>query len=324
MHTLEQLHEYVNQLFDTDKFTGEPHDLFDPVAYTMQQGGKRLRPTLLLAATEMFGGNIDLSRSAALGIETFHNFTLLHDDLMDQSPTRRGKPTVYTKWNPNTAILSGDAMTAIAWQFMLQIDNINKNRILHTFNGMCMDIYRGQQYDMDFETRQDVTIGEYMEMINLKTAALISNALKIGALHTDTKEENIDGISRFGTAIGLAFQLRDDLLDAYGDESKLGKATWSDIRDNKKTYLFLLATQKADPCTSAQLKDLFSTKPDDCSEKIRTVLNIYDRLSIKAEVENKIDEYQTEAQQILDSIETNESNKATIRRIASSLVDRQI
>ena len=324
MHTFKQLTEIVKSYFDQESFTGSPSQLYEPIAYTLADGGKRIRPVLLLAANELFDGDIETARNAAIGIETFHNFTLLHDDLMDRSPVRRGKQTVYLKWNDNTAILSGDAMNILAWRYFLHTPHPNLHSILQTFEKTSMEICEGQQYDMNFESRNDVSIDEYMEMIRLKTAVLLGCALKIGALYANANESDIDHIYDFGIGIGLAFQLRDDLLDAYGDTKTFGKQTGTDIRDNKKTYLFLRALEKASENQRTRLLQLFATTPDNADNKIKEVLNIYDSLNIKAEVESDIARLHQQAMQNLECIDRPNDKKQTIFEIAQKLLNRNV
>jgi len=324
MHTFQQLAETVKNYFNQESFTGTPNQLYEPIAYTLADGGKRIRPILLLAANELFGGNIESVRYAAIGIETFHNFTLLHDDLMDRSPVRRGKPTVYRKWNDNTAILSGDAMNILAWRYFLRTPHDNLQRILQTFEKTSMEICEGQQYDMNFESRDDVTIDEYMEMIRLKTAVLLGGALQIGALYANAPDNDIKHLYNFGIGIGLAFQLRDDLLDAFGNTATFGKQTGTDIRDNKKTYLFLRAIEKAAPEQRQILMHHFSTNPENADNKIKEVLNIYNQLGIRTDVETRINELTNQAMHELDSISRPDEQKNTLRTIALSLLDRNV
>lgn len=321
MYSYKELISHVQQLFANENFSDSPENLFAPIDYTLALGGKRLRPVLLLAATDLFGGDTRAAQHAAVAVEVFHNFTLLHDDLMDRSPLRRGKPTVYCKWDENTAILSGDAMTALAWRYLLNTPH-SSPRLYEVFNEMCMDIYRGQQYDMDFEQRTDVTIDEYMEMIRLKTAVLIAGALRMGAICADADRDDEERLYHFGNAIGLAFQLRDDLLDAYGDTATLGKQTGSDIRDNKKTFLLLRALEKGNPEQQMQLRSLFSTTPDDPTEKIQEVIRIYNQLDIQDEIESRISLYHDQANTALDAINRPEIDKQTLRQIAASLLNR--
>lgn len=324
MYTLKEIQTKVSQLFAAENFNGTPDELYAPIEYTLAQGGKRIRPTMLLASTDLFGGDIEQARYAAIGIETFHNFTLLHDDLMDRSPVRRGKPTVYRRWNENTAILSGDAMHILAWQYLIKTPHHNLHSILQTFGNTCLQIHEGQQYDINFEQRNDVTISEYMEMIRLKTAVLLAGALKIGALYAGANEADTEAVYNFGIETGLAFQLRDDLLDAYGDTATFGKQTGTDIRDNKKTILLLAALQKGTPQQRQRLNELFATTPQDPTAKIDEVLSIYSQLDIRNDVDQRIAGHHASAMRHLDAIDRPDSAKQPLRELACSLLDRNI
>ena len=324
MYTLIQLSDKVKEYFNAESFSGKPNQLFEPIAYTLAEGGKRIRPVMLLASTDLFGGDIEDARYAAIGIETFHNFTLLHDDLMDKSPIRRNKPTVYTKWDENTAILSGDAMNILAWSYFLKKPHKNLHQILQTFEQTSMEICEGQQYDMNFEKRDDVTIDEYIEMIRLKTAVLLGGALKIGALYANADTKDIDYIYNFGINIGLAFQLRDDLLDAYGTLETFGKQPGTDIKDNKKTFLFLKALEKSNPEQRERLITLFCTLPDDPTQKINEVLNIYAQLGIRTDVENAISDFHQKAMQHLACINQPDYNKTALIELANKLLNRNV
>ena len=313
----------VNQIFAAEQFVHEPAHLYEPIDYTLRLGGKRIRPLLLLAANRMFGGSDDTVRHAAIGIEVFHNFTLLHDDLMDRSPLRRGQPTVYRKWDENTAILSGDTMFALAWQYFLVQPHNRLREILQCFNQTAIEVCEGQQYDMDFESSDRVTIDDYMMMIRLKTAVLLAGALKIGALYADAPDADIDHLYQFGIHLGLAFQLQDDLLDSYGDTATFGKQTGQDIRDNKKTYLILRALQTADPQQHADLLTLFSSTPADSDAKVERVLAIYDRLGIRQQVETAIHSQFSLAQHHLNAIALPEPLKAPLQQLMDTLFDRK-
>ena len=313
----------VNEIFAAEQFVHEPVRLYEPIDYTLRLGGKRIRPILLLAANRMFGGSDDTVRNAALGIEIFHNFTLLHDDLMDRSPLRRGQPTVYRKWDENTAILSGDTMFALAWQYFLQQPHHRLQEILQCFNQTAIQVCEGQQYDMDFETSASVTVDDYLKMICLKTAVLLAAALKIGALYADAPAADIDNLYQFGINLGLAFQLQDDLLDAYGDTATFGKQTGQDIRDNKKTYLYHTALQLADSAQQAELRTLFSTTPDNSDAKVARVLEIYNQLNVRSYVEFEIDSRFISAQCNLSSVNVDNSKKDPLFEIMESLSDRK-
>ncbi|MBR4197287.1 MAG: polyprenyl synthetase family protein [Bacteroidales bacterium] len=324
MLSTKEIQDTVKQLFDSENFISDPAELYEPIQYTLALGGKRLRPTLLLAACDMFGGDVGKASAAAVGIEVFHNFTLLHDDLMDKSPLRRGKETVYRRWNENIAILSGDTMFALAYRYFLRQWHPNMEAILKTFTETAIGVCDGQQYDMNFETQADVSIADYMKMIELKTAILLAGAMKIGALYAEASEKDIDTLYRAGISIGLAFQLQDDLLDAYGDVSVFGKQTGTDIKDNKKTYLYLSALKKADKSQKETLQRLFKTTPENPDEKIRTVIGIYDSLNIKALVEKDIETYFEQSLRYLDGINLGNDSKETMKQIINQLLGRKI
>jgi geranylgeranyl diphosphate synthase type II len=322
MTTLTELLAKVQTLFEEENFVHDPHQLYDPIDYTLHLGGKRIRPVMLMAAYEMFGGHADEVRNAAIGIETFHNFTLLHDDLMDKSPLRRGKPTVYAKWDPNTAILSGDTMFALAWQYFLKQPHPQQHAILNTFCQTAIEVCDGQQYDMNFETREDVSIDEYMMMIRLKTAVLLAGALKIGALYAEAPDTDIEHLYQFGINLGLAFQLQDDLLDAYGDVSVFGKQTGTDIKDNKKTFLILKALEIASEAQKVILRQLFRQTPEDPTQKIAAVLDIYDKIDIRRHTEEEIAVYFARARQEMEEISLPDERKQTLLQLANKLFGR--
>lgn len=324
MTTAEQIQDIVKQLFASKQFVSEPRQLYEPIDYTLALGGKRLRPTLLLAACDMFGGDWHQAQDAAIGIEVFHNFTLLHDDLMDKSPLRRGKETVYRRWNENTAILSGDTMFAMAYRYFIRQWHPNMETILKTFTNTAIGVCDGQQYDMNFETQTDVSIPDYMKMIELKTAILLAGAMKIGALYANAPTSDTEKLYKAGISIGLAFQLQDDLLDAYGDVAVFGKQTGTDIKDNKKTFLYLKALQDADNAQKQTLRQLFATSPDNADTKIKTVIDIYNNLNIKPKVETEIDRLFDEGLKLINSISIAEERKTTIKQIINQLLGRKI
>ena len=316
--------DQVAKIFDEENFLAEPRELYEPIDYTLRLGGKRLRPTLLLVANALFDGKEEDVRNAALGIETFHNFTLLHDDLMDRSPLRRGQPTVYCKWDENTAILSGDTMFALAWRYFLRQPSQRLQEILQCFNETAIEVCEGQQYDMNFERRDDVTLEQYMEMIRLKTAVLLAGALKIGALYAGAATSETDNLYRFGIHLGLAFQLQDDLLDGYGDTAVFGKKTGQDIRDNKKTFLPLMAAKICNDTQRNELQRLFASSATmDEEEKVLRVKEIYDAVGLKEKVEQAIAERFSEATRILNSIPADEEHKAPLRELMNTLVGRK-
>lgn len=322
---METLLAYAKQLFDNESYRHDPIELYEPIHYTMHLGGKRIRPVMLMAANQLFGGNPEQVSHAAIAIETFHNFTLLHDDLMDKSPLRRGQPTVYRKWNENIAILSGDTMFAMAWRYLLKKPHHNLQMILNTFNETAIEVCEGQQYDMNFETSDVVTIPQYIEMIRQKTAVLLAGALKMGALYADAPQADIDNLYQYGIHLGLAFQLQDDLLDAYGDVATFGKQTQQDIRDRKKTFLILKALEVSNESQQTLLRQLFaqpdgSQNEEDC---IRQVLEIYNELNIRQQTEAAIDEEFKRAEAFLDAVNRPESDKKPLRQLNKKLLNRQ-
>ncbi|MBR4230312.1 MAG: polyprenyl synthetase family protein [Bacteroidales bacterium] len=326
MNNLKHYLSQVDEIFKHEVFLAEPRELYEPIDYTLRLGGKRIRPTLMLAANAMFGGSADCVRDAALGIETFHNFTLLHDDLMDRSPLRRGKPTVYTKWGDNTAILSGDTMYALAWRYFLRQPTPHLQQILNCFNETAIEVCEGQQKDMNFETLglAKVNLDAYLDMIRQKTAVLLACALKIGALYAGAPEKEVDNLWNFGIHLGLAFQMQDDLLDGYGDTAVFGKKTGQDIRDNKISFLPIMALQLGDETRKNELLNLFATKDNmDEEEKVRRVMDIYNTLDLHSTVEKNInDEFQT-AKKIFDSIDVPEDNKTPLRELMETLDGRK-
>ena len=324
MQTLSEIQNRVKQLFETENFVRQPKELYEPVQYALSQGGKRLRPSLLLAACEMFGGNTAEAEKAAIGIEVFHNFTLLHDDLMDKSPLRRGKETVYRHWNENIAILSGDTMFALAYQYFLEKPHKNLHQILNTFTQTAIGVCDGQQYDMNFETMSNVSIPDYMQMIKLKTSVLLAAALKIGALFADANEKDTQLIYDFGINMGLSFQLQDDLLDAFGNVAVFGKQTGTDIKDNKKTFLYLKALEIATPQQRDTLQQLFATTPANPTEKINTVLDIYKILNIKTLVETEIEKYFQKALACVEEISLPKEQKQIMYEVVKQLLGREL
>ena len=313
----------ITQIFDHEHYLREPLQLYEPIEYTLHLGGKRIRPFLLMTANRMFGGDDSQVRQAAIGIEVFHNFTLLHDDLMDRSPIRRGQPTVYRKWDENTAILSGDTMFALAWSYFLAQPSSRLHQILTCFNQTAIEVCEGQQYDMNFEHTAQVTIDDYMMMIRLKTAVLLAGALKIGALYAGAPEADIDHLYQFGIHLGLAFQLQDDLLDSYGDVAQFGKQTGQDIRDNKKTYLVLKALQTAPQPLRDELSALFASTPTDADAKVERVWQIYSQLGIRQQVEDAIAAQFAQATLHLDAVQLPPSAKTPLQTLIASLSGRK-
>lgn len=326
MNNLKYYLSLVERIFEEESFVAEPRELYEPIDYTLRLGGKRIRPTLLLAANALFGGNTDEVRGAALGIETFHNFTLLHDDLMDRSPLRRGQPTVYQKWDENTAVLSGDTMYALAWRYFLRQPSPRLQAILQCFCETGIEVCEGQQKDMNFErmTLEEVSLEDYRDMIRQKTAVLLAGALKIGALYANAPDEEVARLYEFGVHLGLAFQLQDDLLDGYGDTAVFGKKTGQDIRDNKKSYLPLLAMQIGNDSQRNELLTLFAAKDNmDEEEKVRRMMALYETMNLKSAVEEAIEKEFRTAGQCLDTIPADEALKLPLRELMETLAGRK-
>lgn len=303
----------------------EPRGLYAPIDYILDLGGKRVRPLVALLAASMFGDD-DLSKSmpVALAVEVFHNFTLLHDDIMDDSPLRRGQTTVHEKWDINTGILSGDLMLIQAYQYLCECPNkAALPEMLATFNRVATGVCEGQQYDVDFEVRQDVTIGEYLKMIELKTAVLLGGALELGALAAGAKKEDADHLYAFGRLTGLAFQLQDDLLDTFGDSKVTGKRTGNDIIRNKKTFLFLKALELLGQEEKDELNAWFADSPADPANKVIRVTDMMARAGIPQAVAELRDQYQTDAYAHLDAAGGDPTVKAVLRALAESLLQRE-
>lgn len=302
----------------------QPRNLYDPISYILSQGGKRIRPRLVMMSAELFGETAEHAQHPAMAFEMLHNFTLIHDDIMDNAPIRRGKPTVYKKWNSNIAILSGDALAIMAMQELLKTPTDNETiiRISELFARTSLEVCEGQQYDLDFETAANVSIDDYIKMIRLKTAVMLAGCLKAGALLAHASEHDQQAIYDFGINIGLAFQLKDDILDLYSDQSIFGKIQGGDILDNKKTYLYLTAMQDADEKTQATLLHYFSSTDFDKEEKIKAVKSIYESLQVKEKTETQIDFYIQAAKRLLNSISASGEIKNQLDQIATSIASR--
>lgn len=304
----------------------KPEELYEPIRYTIALGGKRMRPALVLMAAELFGADYLKAVSPALAIELFHNFSLVHDDVMDKAPLRRAQPSVYTKWNPDIALLSGDAMLVKSYELLMGIDDSYLRKVLEVFNKTALDVCEGQQWDMNFEQRNDVTVDEYIHMITLKTSALLAGSLKIGALMADAAEENLQLIYSFGRNMGIAFQLQDDILDVYGDRYKVGKQTGGDILANKKTFLLLKALELAKGDTLTRLNHWLSLTPKEADvqkQKILTVKEIYSTLNVKELAEKEMNLFYEAALGDLDKINVEESHKKYLKEFADQLMVRE-
>lgn len=319
----ETLLSEVNRKISDLEFESSAKNLYDPISYTLDLGGKRIRPVLTLMSNLMFGGTNEQAISAALAIEIFHNFTLLHDDVMDHAEIRRGKPTVHKKWNENSAILSGDAMLIVAYQHLSKTNPDKLPLVLQVFSQTALEVCEGQQFDMEFETRSDVTASEYLEMIRLKTAVLLGCALKIGAIIGGADENQQEAIYKFGELIGLAFQLKDDLLDVYGDVSKFGKNIGGDIVSNKKTYLLIQALHHANAHQKEALNTWIQSVDFDRDVKIKAFTEIYNQIGVKQIAETLMTEYYNEALNYLKKLGLETEKTAPLLNLAEKLMYRE-
>lgn len=308
----------------TFTFAKEPQNLYEPIHYILELGGKRLRPVLTLMTAEIFNCDYKKALDAALSIEVFHNFSLVHDDIMDAAPLRRGKQTVHEKWDLNTGILSGDAMLIMAYQLFENYDAHIFRALAKLFSKTALEVCEGQQYDVDFETRDDVTIPEYLKMIEYKTAVLVGAAMKMGAIVANASEEEQDKIYEFGRLLGIAFQLQDDYLDAFGDPETFGKQVGGDIIENKKTYLYLKALEFSNASDSHQLKQLFSVNLEDNSDKIETIKTFFISTGSAEATQKEIKNYTQKAFTVLDSLMVSEDKKENLKTFGNNLMNRQV
>ena len=302
----------------------DPQNLYQPIDYILNLGGKRLRPVLTLMTTDIFGEDFKKGMNAALAVEVFHNFSLIHDDIMDEAPLRRGKETVHEKWDLNTGILSGDAMLIMAYQLFENYETEVFKNLAKLFSKTALEVCEGQQYDIDFETRDDVTIPEYLKMIEYKTAVLVGAAMKMGAIVAQASEESQNNIYEFGLNLGIAFQLQDDYLDAFGNPDTFGKQIGGDIIENKKTYLYLKALEFSNNEDEILLKDLFSVNPKDNTDKIETVKQLFvSSGSVKATKE-AIEAYTNKAFSVLDTINISDDKRAVLKQFGEQLMKRSV
>ena len=322
MHSIEQLQYLVNKAIADTKYTEQPAELYEPISYLMQLGGKRMRPVLVLIATEMFDGNVFKALDAAIGIELFHNFTLMHDDIMDKAPLRRGKPTVHAKWNESAAILSGDVMFVEAYKLMIKVDDSILREVLAIFSDTASGVCQGQQADMNFEKRNDVSLPEYLEMIRQKTAVLLAGSMQIGALIGGAVPDQANLLYEFGENLGLAFQLQDDILDVYGNPEKFGKQVGGDILSNKKTFMLIKAKELATGNTRTEL-DKWLNRSDDPFAKIEAITSVYNLLEVRKLAEVEMEEYVNKALRALDLISVARSKKDLLRGFAEQLLIRE-
>lgn len=318
---LERIHSFIENL----PYMREPKRLYEPVEYVLGLGGKRLRPMLMLLAYNLYKEDVERIFPQAAGIETYHNFTLLHDDLMDNADMRRNKPTVHKKWDGNTAILSGDAMLILSFRFMMQgCPKEYIGDVMEVFSRTALEVCEGQQWDMDFETRTDVSVDEYIEMIRLKTSVLLAAALKIGAILGGASEKDARLLYDFGIRMGLAFQLQDDYLDVYGDPVVFGKKTGGDILCNKKTFMLITAFSRAGSEDRKKLKEWLKATDYDPDRKIKSVVAIYDKMGIAGSCLRKINSYYMDGLKLLDEVSVDDNLKNNLRNFVCHLMNRKL
>lgn len=323
MHSISELRDSFLSYLEQNTQPKEPHNLYNPANYILGLGGKRVRPILTLLATELFDCEYEKALPAAMAVEIFHNFTLVHDDIMDEAPLRRGKETVHHKWDINTGILSGDVMMIMAYQcFDIYEPKVYK-RLAKLLSRTAIEVCEGQQLDVDFETRSDVSIEEYLHMITCKTAVLVGAAFKMGATVARAEKPDRKLIYKFGLNLGIAFQLQDDYLDIFGDEAAFGKQIAGDIIENKKTYLYLKALELANADDKRILEDLFSTKLEDNTDKINTVVSIYKKYGSDVATQQAIQEYTNSAFEYLDELDLSKDRKQILKDFGTNLMNRQ-
>ena len=324
MRIISEYQDLISRHFESIKYQKEPNNLYEPIRYILSLGGKRLRPVLTLMATEVFDVDCQKALAAATAVEVFHNFSLIHDDIMDDAPLRRGNETVHEKWNINTGILSGDAMLILAYQYFEAYEPKIFQELAKLFSKTALEVCEGQQYDVDFETRDDVTIPEYLKMIEYKTAVLVAAAMKMGAIVAETTEENKNLIYDFGLNLGLAFQLQDDYLDAFGNPETFGKQVGGDIIENKKTYLYLKAMEFASVNEKEQLLHLFSFQSSENTDKINSVKGIFNQTGASAATQKAIENFTFKALETLAKMNIGNDKKAILKAFAENLMSRNV
>ena len=322
MHTISQYQDFFISYLKNQNIHKEPENLYEPIEYILGLGGKRMRPVLTLMAAEVFDANYKIALPAAMAVEVFHNFSLVHDDIMDDAPLRRGEVTIHEKWNINTGILSGDAMLILAYQYFEQYEPNVFVALAKLFSKTALEVCEGQQWDVDFETRKDVTIPEYLKMIEYKTAVLVAAAMKMGAIVANTTEKEADLIYDFGLNLGLAFQLQDDYLDAFGDPETFGKQVGGDIIENKKTYLYLKALEFANLNDKQRLLELFESEIEDNSIKIEQAKTIFIASGADKITQEAIEEYTLKAFSTLDKMNIDNDKKEILRSFGQNLMQR--
>jgi geranylgeranyl diphosphate synthase type II len=323
MLSIETAQKIIARELEKINIPDAPSDLYDPVRYILFNGGKRIRPSLVLLGCDLFGQDYMKAIGPALGIEVFHNFTLLHDDLMDNSNVRRKNPTVHIKWNPNVAILSGDVMSILANKLVCNVEKQVLASVVSLFNTTALEVCEGQMMDMNFEQQENVSIRAYLKMVGLKTSVLIAASLKMGAIIAEAAVKDCEDIYAFGYNLGLAFQLQDDLLDTYGDSETFGKAIGNDIVTNKKTFLMIKALELATGHKLKQLKAFLSTKVFDANEKIRAIKEIFDELNIRSITEDRINQYFEKASIYLEGIMVIVERKKVLKDFSRALMGRE-
>lgn len=324
MHALSHYQELISDYFTELHLNKEPKNLYEPIEYILHLGGKRMRPILTLMATEIFDVDCKKALAAATAIEVFHNFSLVHDDIMDDAPLRRGNETVHEKWDVNTGILSGDAMLILAYQHFEEYEPKIFRELAKLFSKTALEVCEGQQYDVDFETRDDVTIPEYLKMIEYKTAVLVGAAMKMGAIVAETSEENANLIYDFGLNLGIAFQLQDDYLDAFGNPETFGKQVGGDIIENKKTYLYLKAIEFSNESQKEQLMHLFSIQPNDNTDKVESVKLIFNQTKASEATQKAIQDYTFKAFETLEKMNISNDKKQMLKAFGENLMKRNV
>ncbi|QKG81154.1 polyprenyl synthetase family protein [Tenuifilum thalassicum] len=323
MYTLEEINSKITEAIKQVRLNKEPRNLYEPISYILGMGGKRIRPALLLAACNLYSDDIDNAIPASIAVEIFHNFTLVHDDIMDKATMRRGFETIHKRWNDNIAILSGDAMTILAYQYLNQIDKEVLPEVISIFNSFAIGICEGQQMDMDFETLEMVSKEDYLKMIELKTSVLLKGALQIGAVIGGASSDDIELIGEFGRTMGLAFQLQDDLLDTYGKSDVFGKRIGGDIISAKKTMLSIETYHKLDDTAKKEFLELYNRKDIEGNLKIQKVKEYFGMVKVKESIESLINEYFDKAQSSLNQLSVEPGRKIVLSNILSKLIGRE-
>ena len=324
MHDISQYQDFFITYLESQSINKEPKNLYEPIEYILRLGGKRIRPVLTLMASEVFDTDYKAALPAAMAVEVFHNFSLVHDDIMDDAPLRRGQETVHEKWDLNTGILSGDAMLILAYQYFEQYEPVIFRDLAKLFSKTALEVCEGQQWDVDFERRNDVSIPEYLKMIEYKTAVLVAAAMKMGAIVAKTSAKEAELIYDFGLNLGLAFQLQDDFLDAFGDPKTFGKQVGGDIIENKKTYLYLKAREFSSVEKASELQELFSLQLEDNTEKIETAKSIFNQSGASKATQEAIEMYTLKAFETLEKMDINAAKKDILRAFGKNLMGRKV